>query len=333
MLSAENRVTSACWNASESSLEQNDELCEVLEAVTACSGDVEMEKKGDQAAAHQRAANAWDELDSMSTIYFKAPHLVLGVLCNSPSSEASNSTMPFGLGSRSASPEHASVLDDHHGVTILNWNVSSNHWDSAITPASACNSSSGLASSRAQSDFPRPSLRRAPPGAPRLRRLNKAEIYLEQQIALFEDLQRQRRHKRRHRSQSTGAPIEQTMHVERQKNERRSSLPLHLCISKQESMSAKPTSATKQTEPVPTAAFAFAQPEPRRQRDLSLHISSPPKPGVKIWCQQASSNQRELALKYTDAADLALMYTDAAHLVMEKTLRRPALRNSSASKQ
>lgn len=318
-------------------LARSDRSCEVVKA-----HDSDVEERGNQAAAHHLAASCSNQLNSIDIVESAAPQPALGDLCRSPSSETSHCTAgseSWGQGSSSFLP-HVSARGEHEGLAILSRTEWGSYDDARASRLNVSfkSQSPGSAASHVRSAYPRLfNLRRSPPATTELHSQNKANLYLDQQIAMFEENQRQRRHL--HRSKSTCAQLdlpEPTRQLERKDCHRQFSVPLQVNIPPQKSIGTKSTNETELpicAQPAPTNACECSQ--PRCQRDFSLCNCPSSQPEVEISCQPTCSDMSNLALKIKvaeAAADFALMYTDAAHLVMEKAPSR-VLRDSSTLRE
>lgn len=317
----------ARWQVIDSKilLTRSDMSCEVVEAVKAHDSDVE--EMGNQAAAHHWAISCSNQLNSIDKVESAEPQPIWGDLCGSSSSETSHSTgsESWGQVSSSFSP-HASARGEHGELTILSrtmWGLDSDACASRLN-VSFKSQSPGSAASHVRSAHPRLfNFRRSPSAAAGLHSQNKANLYLDQQVAMFEENQRQRRHL--HRCKSTCAQLdlpEPTRQLERKDCHRRFSVPLQLHIAPKQSISTKSTNETELpicAEPAPMNACECSQ--LLHQRDFSVYNCPFSQPGVETSCQPTNSDMSNLTLKNKNAeaaADFALMYTDAAHLVMEK---------------
>lgn len=269
-------------------LTSSDTSSETVEAVELRNSEVE--KRGNQAAAYLRTVSCWNHLHSTDTVKPARSHQALGVLCSTSSSETFNSTGTFCQSSSSTLQKHASARDEHGQLAILGTTAWKNHSDdnACVRRLSVgCSSQLGSACSGTRSaqpiDYGFFESRRNPAAAAKFRSLNKADLYLSEQIAMFEELQRQRRHI--HTFKATCAELEQsqeTRHMDRKDCDRQSSSPLQLHVA---------------SEKIISTNACDSQPN-------------------QISCQP------HLALRNTDAAaaaaSIALMYTDAAHMVIEK---------------
>lgn len=270
----------ARWKALDSKilLARSDMSCEIVEVVE--GSDSGVETRDNQTAAHQRAVSWSNHFNSIGKVKISAPQTALGVLCRSPSSETSHghSAGSLGQGSSSASPKHASAQGGHGDLTILSRTVCDTHLDDDAC-ASKLNvsfkSQSLSSASYVRSNHPGFfNSRRSPSAAAGLHSLNKANLYLYQQMAIFEERQRQRQHL--HGSQSTRDQLD---------------------LLEQSSCSQP------QCQPdISLCDHSFVQPEVK----ISLQPTSPNMSDLAVKNTDAEAVADQFALMYTDAAHLVV---------------------------